>query len=148
MVFHWSVSDSKSPQVSRTLLSIRADLNNAVVWMVSTHPLIFKHWSWSWATASDSKSPQVSRTLLSILADLRNALVWMISSCPLISTSSSPSTNPLLIITSAPIITGITVTLMLQSFFSSQAMTNNLSLFSLSFSFSRWSAGTANSIIW
>ena len=30
MVFHWSLSDSKSPQVSRILL------NNAVVWMVST----------------------------------------------------------------------------------------------------------------
>ena len=30
--------DSKSPQVSRTLLSILAVLNNAVVWMVSTRP--------------------------------------------------------------------------------------------------------------
>ena len=38
MVFHWSLSDSKSPQVSRTLLSILAVLNNAVIWMVSTHP--------------------------------------------------------------------------------------------------------------
>ena len=38
MVFHWSLSDSKSPQVSRTLLSILADLNNVVVWMVSTRP--------------------------------------------------------------------------------------------------------------
>ena len=38
MVFHWSLSDSKSPQVSRTLLSIPAVLNNAVVWMVSTRP--------------------------------------------------------------------------------------------------------------
>ena len=38
MVFHWSLSDSKSPQVSRTLLSILAALNNAVVWMVSTRP--------------------------------------------------------------------------------------------------------------
>ena len=38
MVFHWSLSDSKSPQVSRTLLSILAVLNNAVVWMVSTRP--------------------------------------------------------------------------------------------------------------
>ena len=38
MVFHWSLSDSKSPQVSRTLLSILAVLNNAVVWMVSTCP--------------------------------------------------------------------------------------------------------------
>ena len=38
MVFHWSLSDSKSPQVSRTLLSILAVLNNAVVWMVTTRP--------------------------------------------------------------------------------------------------------------
>ena len=38
MVFHWSLSDSKSPQDSRTLLSILAVLNNAVVWMVSTRP--------------------------------------------------------------------------------------------------------------
>ena len=37
-VFHWSLSDSKSPQVSRALLSILAVLNNAVVWMVSTRP--------------------------------------------------------------------------------------------------------------
>ena len=32
MVFHWTLSDSMSPQVSRTLLSILAVL----VWMVST----------------------------------------------------------------------------------------------------------------
>ena len=38
MVFHWSLSDSKSPQVSRTLHSILAVLNNVVVWMVSTRP--------------------------------------------------------------------------------------------------------------
>ena len=38
MVFHWSLSDSKSPQVSRTLLSILAVLNNVVVRMVSTRP--------------------------------------------------------------------------------------------------------------
>ena len=38
MVFHWSLSDSKSPQVSRTLLGILAVLNNVVVWMVSTSP--------------------------------------------------------------------------------------------------------------
>ena len=38
MVFPWSLSDSKSPQVSRTLLSILAILYNAVVWMVSTRP--------------------------------------------------------------------------------------------------------------
>ena len=42
MVFHWSLSDGKSPQVSRTLLSILAVLNNIVVWMVSTRPLTSK----------------------------------------------------------------------------------------------------------
>ena len=34
--FSWSLSDSKSRQVSWTLLSILAVLNNAVIWMVST----------------------------------------------------------------------------------------------------------------
>ena len=38
MVFHWSLSDGKSPQVSRTLLSILAVLNKAVVWMISSRP--------------------------------------------------------------------------------------------------------------
>ena len=38
MVFHWSLSDSKSPQVPRTRLSILAVLSNAVVWIVSTRP--------------------------------------------------------------------------------------------------------------
>ena len=36
MLFHWSLSDSKFPQISRTLLSIQTDLDNAVVWIVST----------------------------------------------------------------------------------------------------------------
>ena len=38
MVSHWSLSDSKSPQVSRTLLRILAVLINAVIWIVSTRP--------------------------------------------------------------------------------------------------------------
>ena len=38
MVFHWSLSDSKSPQVCRILLRILAVLSNAVVWIVSTRP--------------------------------------------------------------------------------------------------------------
>ena len=42
MVFHWGLSDSKSPQISRTLLSILVDLNNVVVWVVFTCPLISK----------------------------------------------------------------------------------------------------------
>ena len=38
MVFHWSLSNSKSPQSPRTILSILAVLSNAVGWMVSTRP--------------------------------------------------------------------------------------------------------------
>ena len=33
VAFHWNLSDSKSSWVSRTLLSIQANLNNALVWM-------------------------------------------------------------------------------------------------------------------
>ena len=42
MVFRWSFNDSKSPQVSRTRLSILAVLSNAVVWILSTRPPTFK----------------------------------------------------------------------------------------------------------
>ena len=42
MVFHWSFSKRKSSQVSRTLLSILADLNNVVAFMVSTCSFISK----------------------------------------------------------------------------------------------------------
>ena len=42
MVSHWSLSDTKSPQVSSTIISILADLDNAIVWLVSTRPLISK----------------------------------------------------------------------------------------------------------
>ena len=38
MVFHWGLSDSKSPQVCRTRLRVLAVLSNAVVWIVSTRP--------------------------------------------------------------------------------------------------------------
>ena len=42
MVLHRSLSDSKSPQVSRTLLSIPDDLKYAAFWMVSSRPLTSK----------------------------------------------------------------------------------------------------------
>ena len=42
MFSHWILSVSKSPQLSSTILSILADLNNAVVWIVSSRPLISK----------------------------------------------------------------------------------------------------------
>ena len=38
MVFHWSLSNSKSPQVSRTPLKILVVLSYAVIWIVSTRP--------------------------------------------------------------------------------------------------------------
>ena len=38
MVFHWSLRESKSPQVPRTRLRILAVLSNAVIWIVSTCP--------------------------------------------------------------------------------------------------------------
>ena len=117
MVFHWSLSDSKSPQVSRTLLSILAE------------------------------SPQVSRTLLSILAVLNNAVVWMVSTRPPTSKSSSPFSNPLVTVPNAPITIGIIVTCMFRSFFNSLARSRYLSLFSHSFSFILWSAETAKSTI-
>ena len=57
--FPLNLSDSKSPQISRTLLSILADLNNAVVWMVSTCPLISK--------SSCSTPLIIGRTFISLL---------------------------------------------------------------------------------
>ena len=66
MVFHWNLSDSKSPLLFRTLL------NNAVVWMVSAIIIIiiiiiiiflfesFSHQRWPmvfYRSLSDNKSP-------------------------------------------------------------------------------------------
>ena len=42
IVFHGSLSECKSSQASRTLHSILADLNNAIVWIVSSRFLISK----------------------------------------------------------------------------------------------------------
>ena len=69
------------------------------------------HWS-----LSDSKSLQISRTPLSIMADLNNAVVLMVSIRPLISKFSTPCTNPLVPVPSAPFIIGISVTFMFTSF--------------------------------
>ena len=92
---------------------------------------------------SDSKSPQVSRTRLSILAFFNNAVVWMVSTRSPTSKSSRPFNNPLVIVPKAPITIGIIVTFMFHSFFNSLARSRYLSLFSHSFSFILWSAGTA-----
>ena len=100
------------------------------------------HWS-----LSDSKSPQVSRTHLSNLAIFNNAVVWMVCTRSPTSTSSRAFNNPLVTVPKAPITTGIIITFMFHSFFNSLARSTYLSLFSHSFSFILWSAGTAKSTI-
>ena len=96
---------------------------------------------------SDSKSPQVSRTFLSILAVFNNAVVWMVSTRPQTYKSSRPFNNPLVTVPKAPITIGIIVTFMFHSFFNSLARSMYLYLFSHSFRFIIWLAGTAKSII-
>ena len=72
----------------------------------------------------------------------------MVSTRPLISKSSSPGTNLLVTVPSAQFTIGIIVTFMFHSFFSSSlARFMYYSLSSLSFSFTLWSAGKANSTI-
>ena len=85
----------------------------------------------------DSRSLQVSRTFLSIVVDLINAVVWIVSARPPISNSFSPFSKPLLILPSAPITIGITVTHMFHSFFSSFARSKYLFLFSFSLIFTQ-----------
>ena len=99
----------------------------------------------SYWSLSDNKSPQVSRTLLSILADLNNTVVWMVSTRPVISKSFSPCTNPLVTVPRAQITIGIIFTFIFQSFSNFLARSRYLSLFSHSFNFTLWSAGTAKS---
>ena len=96
---------------------------------------------------SDSKSHQVSRTLLSILAVINNPVVWMVSTRPPTSKSSRPFNNRLVTVPNAPITIGIIVTFIFHCFFNSPARLRYLSLFSHSFSFILWSAGTAKSTI-
>ena len=86
---------------------------------------------------SDNKFPQVSRTLLSILADVNNVVAWIVLTLPLISKSSSPCTNP--------------YNWYYRHFHVLQLFqlprSKYLSLFSHSFNFTPWSAGTAIIII-
>ena len=58
MVPHWRLSDSKSSQVSRTLLSILAVFSNAVVWMVSTRqPTSKSSWPFNNPLVTVQKAP-------------------------------------------------------------------------------------------
>ena len=100
------------------------------------------HWS-----LSDNKSPQVSRTLLSILANVSNAVIWIVSTRPIISKSSTSFTNFLVTVLSAQITTCDTVTFMFHGFFIPLARSRYLSVFSLSFNFTLWLVGIAESAI-
>ena len=101
--------------------------------------MIISHWS-----LNDRKSPQVSRTLLSILVNLNNALVLMVSTCPLISKCLTPCTNPFVTIPNALLTICITVIYVLL-LFGSLSRSTYLTLCSLSFSFTFWSAGMMKS---
>ena len=68
--------------------------------------LVVFHWS-----LIDSRFPQISWTPQGILNDLNNIEVLMVSILPLISNSFILSSKPLRTVPSAPITTGITVTL-------------------------------------
>ena len=111
----------------------------------------FTPWDFLTSELTDSLSlefewQQVSKTLLCILADLNNAVIWIVSTRPLISKSCSPFTNPLVTVPRAPITIGITVTLMFHSFFNFLARSKYL-FFSISFSFTLWSAETEKATI-
>ena len=58
MISHWSLNDSKS-HVSMAFLSILADLNNAVVWMVSIRSLISK-------SSSPCSNPLVTVSIVTV----------------------------------------------------------------------------------
>ena len=89
----------------------------------------------------------MTTSLLNILANLNNSVVWKVSPCPVISKSSSLCTNPLVTIPRTSITISIIVTFMFHSFFNSLASLRYLYLFSYSFNFTLWSAGTAKSTI-
>ena len=68
MFSHWSLSDSKSPQVSRTLLSIMAVLSNAVIWIVSTRPPTSKsYWPFNNPLVIMPKTPITIGTIVTFM---------------------------------------------------------------------------------
>ena len=91
MVYHWSLSDSKSHQVSWTLLSILTNLNNVVVWMVSICLgfIIIIIYSLKFFTSAlvsgfsrELEWQQVSSSLQDssqYFGRFNNAVIWMIS---------------------------------------------------------------------
>ena len=104
--------------------------------------LMVFHWN-----LNDNESSQVARTLLSILDDLSNPVVGIVSTRCLISKSSSPFTNPFVIVPRAPITIDIAVTFVIHNIFNSLARCRFLFFLLLSCHFTLWSARTAMSKI-
>ena len=71
MVFHWSLSDSKSLLVSWTLLTILADLNNTVIWIVLIRPL---------TSNTSSPLPKPLRTIQNLLITIGITVTLMFHS--------------------------------------------------------------------
>ena len=88
-----------------------------------------------WVTASFLKFPGLSSVSWPILIKLLSSYFQVFS----------PFTNPLGIVPSTPTTIGIIATFMFHCFFSSLAWSRHLSLFSLSFIFTLWSAEIAKS---
>ena len=147
---HPLISKTSSPCINSLVTVPRAPITIGIIVTFVFHCFfdsLVRSRYLSFFSLSFSKSSQVSRTLLSILAILNNAVVWMVSFRLPISESSSPLNNPLVTVPKAPITISIIVTLMFNSFFNSLARTRYLSIFSHSFSFILWSAGTAKSTV-
>ena len=125
VVFLWSLSDSKSPQISRTLLSILADFNNDVSRMVSIFSLISNFYSPFSNLLGTVQVRQLWLVLPSPSHSTAFSALWWVRQLQLVSPSLS-----------CPII-----------FFIPLAWSRYQSLFSHYFSFIVWSAGTAKSII-
>ena len=135
--FNWSLSDSKSPRVSRIHLSILAYLNNPTIWTFLILPVIS---SSSRSLGIIPMAPTMigititfmfHRWFKSILAYLNNPTIWMFLILPVISSSS----RSLGIIPMAPTMIGITITFMFHRWFNSLARSKYLSNILLSFIF-------------
>ena len=123
-LFYKSLTDRKSPHVSKTFLRILANLNNVVVWTISTSPVIF-----------NSSSPCTNHLVTVPRASITISIIVTLCS------------NYLVTEQRVPVTLCIIVTFMFHSFFSSLTRSKCLSLFSHSFTFTLRSVGTTKSLI-
>ena len=86
----WSVSDTQSHQVSRTLLSNLADLNNAVVWIVLIRTPISNCSNPFSNSLGTAHSTSLGMTVTCIFDNFVLVLWWSVCQSPLISVSRPP----------------------------------------------------------